>query len=507
MKFLARLRSSRALKNAAASYFAFVSMALSGFVSIPVAVNFLDKDEIGLWVIVSAVLNYLIWMDLGVGEGIGRKIAAPVAARDQSEIDRWWTACLATLMIQGAAVILIGILVTPWLVEFFEVPPGIEQDGYKLFMGSIILAGISLPVRGIPGLFTAQQRFHWSPLAQGFTPWINLAAFYLLLKAGWGLLAYLGGMAVTQLAVALFYAALVRGGPQPPHWDKSGITKTRIRELLGFSANIGVLGIVEAVFSTMPAMILARFGGLAAVPIFSITSRGPMLLASLVRRTLWSFYPQLLRLHVESSKEKLLATHGKVGTLTFAIALFAAGGVVGFNRLIVEFLAGPDFYAGDLTNTVFACVLLLEPISRVFMCLMYLAGSMGRAAFVAGLALLAGLVLSLIGFRIFGLAGLAATTAVLPLALGIYGYLRGSVGCGFELREISISAAIHTLVACGVLVVSYSLLSYFPPSSTEVVVAGKTLSMPAAAPLLVSFFLMASGVILAWRSVTALRTS
>lgn len=507
MSLFASIRKSRALKNAAASYFAFMSMALSGFISIPVAVHFLNKDEIGLWVIVSAVLNYLIWMDLGVGEGIGRKIAGPIAARDQLEINRWWTACLTTLMFLGGVVILVGLIATPWLINFFAVPDGIRSDGYKLFIGSIILAGINLPIRGVPGLFTAQQRFHWAPLAQGFTPWINLIVFYLLLKAGWGLLAYLGGLAVTQITVALFFTAVIRTGPYPPRWEWSGIRRQRIRELLGLSANIGFIGIVEAVFSTMPAMILARVGGLSAVPVFTITSRGPLLLASLVRKNLWSFYPQLLRLHVESKKATLLETYSKVSRFTFAVALVAAGGVLGFNQIIVELLAGGDFYAGNLTNAIFACVLIIEPVSRVYMCLMYLAGSMGRAAWLAGLTLLIGVVLSIIGFDLFGFAGLAAATAILPIALGSYGYYRGASDCGFEFREVSISSAANALFVCGILAVGAVILPNFPSTSGQVFVVGKIINLPGLAPALFSMVLMIVGGYLACRALLDLKRS
>ena len=171
MRFLRYLRKSPTAKNASASYFATLSMGVSAFVSIPIAVHFLKKEEIGLWAVVSAVVNYLTWMDLGIGDGIGRKIAASVAAKDRAEINRWWTVSIFALSLLGMLLVVVGGALTPWMISVFEVPSQLTSQAYILFLGSIVLVGIGLPYRGAPGLLTAQQRFHWVSLAQGIAPW------------------------------------------------------------------------------------------------------------------------------------------------------------------------------------------------------------------------------------------------------------------------------------------------------------------------------------------------
>ena len=96
---LQRLKRSRALHNLSSSYLAFVSSSSCALFSIPVAVHHLSKDEIGLWSIVQVVVGYLVWLDLGIGQATGRKIADAFAHDDRSEINRWWTLSVGILAI------------------------------------------------------------------------------------------------------------------------------------------------------------------------------------------------------------------------------------------------------------------------------------------------------------------------------------------------------------------------------------------------------------------------
>ena len=506
MRFLRYLRKSPTAKNASASYFATLSMGVSAFVSIPIAVHFLKKEEIGLWAVVSAVVNYLTWMDLGIGDGIGRKIAASVAAKDRAEINRWWTVSIFALSLLGMLLVVVGGALTPWMISVFEVPSQLTSQAYILFLGSIVLVGIGLPYRGAPGLLTAQQRFHWVSLAQGIAPWISILFFYLTLRSGWGMVSYVAGMAATVVFTGILYGFLIYRGPEKPGWDRRGVTVGRLKELLGLSLNISVMGIVEAVFSTLPAIILARYGGLAAVPIYTITSRVPMFLAGLVRRTLWAFYPRLLRLHVTDQREALLRKHRYVGLLTAAVALIAAGGVLGFNRMIVELLAGPGFYAGAATDAVLACIVLLDPVSRVFLCLLYLSGTMGRVALVSVMAIVAAVIFSVFSYRHLGLPGLAGAMAILPLAMGTYGYFQGRRGGNFKRGEVSLASAAIAAGGCGALV----LLSVVFPGIWEsggnaFQIFGKAISIPGAATVATVCILVSAGGFLGFNSLRRLR--
>jgi O-antigen/teichoic acid export membrane protein len=277
-----RLFRSGASKNAAASYFSFISTSLWGLVSIPVAVSYLDKPEIGLWAVVNAVLGYLLFMDLGIGPATGRLMAEAVASNDQQEMNRWWSNTRVVLWVQGAIVILVGLLLPPIVIPLLDVPPDMVGDARILLIGGTLMVGLTMPIRGVAGLLTAQNRFHWVPLIQAIGPWVQLTIFFLMLRSGHGLISYVWAFAASRIFTWVAFKLTMVLGPHRFEWDSSGLSKERYRRLFGFCGNVAILGLVESFIRTLPNMLIARLSGLAAVPIYNFSSKGPMLGGTLV---------------------------------------------------------------------------------------------------------------------------------------------------------------------------------------------------------------------------------
>lgn len=500
-----RLKQSRAARNAAASYFAFFSISISAFISIPLAVHYLNKVEIGLWMIVNQIVQYLLWMDLGIGNATGRKMADGVARHDQEEINQWWTVTRVALVVQGIMLILLGLALVPFVLQFFKIPPEFLQDARLLLGGAILVAGLSLPLRGIDGLMTAQERFHWIPLGQGFLPWLNLAVFATLLQLGLGINAYIFAMASTQLATWLYYSILVRTGPLVPGWSSKGLTWNRFRSLFGFSLNLSAIGLMDAVINSLPAMILARTGGLAEVPRYAFSARGPSLIMGLVRRTTHSFYPGLQKLYVTGEKERFQAKFRHVGILTLSIGLIAAGCVIAGNRALVELLAGPDFFAGAQPTTWFAVTVISVPTYGLFLSLRHFSGNMGKTTLVAFMKLAVAVAVAIPSFLHFGLTGLAAVFALTPLIDVIYGYIKGTQACGFSPRllcgRILVTAItmMVTILALGMFVAAN------PGIGLPVTLLSKTIHLPTWPELGTGSLLGIVGIILALSQLRSLR--
>jgi O-antigen/teichoic acid export membrane protein len=505
MVFLQRLIRSGVARNAASSYFSFFSVAISGFLSIPVAVKYLSKDQLGLWTICSSLLSYLLWMDLGVGSATGRKMADAVTAGHQEEIDAWWTTTRAVLMVQGFVVMGIGLAFTPLVLGAFPLDPTLRSDAIPLLIGSVILTGFSLPLRGVPGLMTAQDRFFWIPIGQGITPWIQLTAFWAMLSMGWGLKSYLFSMAAVQGFTWIYYTCLVRTSPHPPHWKSSGLTKERLKSLFSFSLSISLLGIIEAILTSLPALLLARLNALAMVPVYSITSRAPLLIVGLVRRTYHAFYPQMMRLHVSGQQEAFKRKHGLVGSLMTGVGLIAAGGILIFNRTIVEFLAGPDFFAGMETTTWFALTALMVPICALFESLLQFSGSMGKSPLLAILKLVAGGFGAYFGYLHFGMPGLAAVFALVPLINATYGYFRGGTGCGFQPGSLSLSVVgLASAAALLILLAGYLIPHYGGPGYAFQFHA-RSVSLPSIGQILIGGAVGLAGALLAARALAKIK--
>lgn len=439
MKLFKKIRASGAARIAVASYFSFASLAISTFVSIPLAVHFLDPSEIGLWAVVNQVLGYLVWMDLGVGQATGRKIADAVIKRDAQELNRWWSATRFVLVIQAFLVLLLGIALQSWALSLFKIPLDFRAQASTLITGAIVIAAISLPMKGVPGLMMAENRFHWIPLIQGTAPWISLGIFGLMLSRGHGVTSYLYGMAAAQGLTWLLFLLLVRTSSLPPRWDSKGLTRKRFKSLFSFSLNLGGIALINSIINSIPALVISRVSsaGIALIPTYTFTTRAPVMGSNLIQRTGHSFYPGLQRLFVAGEREAFRRQFVRSAQITLAFGLMAAGGVLMMTRTVVELLAGKQFFGGPGMVAFLAVGMITVPLASLYQTLRQIAGTMGKTLLFSVGKVAVGVSVAFPAFQHFGLTGLCGVFMLIPLIDAAYGHYRGASACGFRTKELT----------------------------------------------------------------------
>ena len=110
MPSFGQLLRSRAAGIAGMSYAAFAANSVAGLLSIPLAVAHLGKDQIALWTLVTQFVSYLVWLDLGVGTAVGRKIADPIAKGNSREINACWSLSISVLALLGVVLVAIALM-------------------------------------------------------------------------------------------------------------------------------------------------------------------------------------------------------------------------------------------------------------------------------------------------------------------------------------------------------------------------------------------------------------
>ncbi|MBK1827806.1 oligosaccharide flippase family protein [Haloferula rosea] len=498
MSLIKRLRHSKAGRNLGASMFAFISTSCFGLLSIPVAVHYLDKEEIGLWASVNAMVAYLMWMDLGVGNSTGRKIADAVVAKSPAQINIWWTATQIALWALGGLTVLVGVCLTPVFVHLFNVPGHLTDDALILFIGSILCTSLNFPLRGVPGLLTAQERFHWVPICQGIAPWMQLIVFFLMLRGGHGLVSYVYGTAAAQAFAFIYYRVLIATSPIRPRLDRAGVTKAHFKELFGFSLNVAVVGFKDTFLNTLPVLILARAAGLQTVPLYTFSSRLSGMLKSLAVRINHAFLPELINLHVAGRKELFQLKHRRSLILASAVAMAGAGLVMLGNRTVVTILAGPEYYAGDEVTAWFAVLVVVATIASTYQSLLQISGNMGKSIPFAVFNVVLVVVTASLGYRFFGMTGLAAVFALQPILYGIYGLLRGARNCRYALSDFANAGMLAAVGAVVVVVIIGQFLDSSEPLGKAWQFFGKDLLLPSLSQVVCSGVLWVVATSVAW---------
>jgi O-antigen/teichoic acid export membrane protein len=498
MRFTKRLRNSKAGRNFGASIFSFISRMAFGLLSIPIAVHYLTKEELGLWTTVNVMVGYLMWMDMGVGNATGRKIADAVVAKDPLQINIWWTATQMSLWALGGLTMILGLCLSPVFSLLFKIPDSLTHDAWVLFVGMILCSAVNFPLRGVPGLLTAQERFHWVPIAQGLAPWIQLVVFFLMLRDGHGLNAYIYGTAASQTFAFVFYRILIATSPIRPRYVRKGVTKAHFKELFGFSLNIAFIGFKETFLGSLPVLILARMSGLQYIPIYNISGRVSGMFRSLSTRVNHSFLPELINLHVAEKHQTFFVKYRRSLLLTTSISLFGAGVVMLVNRSIVTILAGPEFYAGDLVTAWFSLFLVVVTISSVFQALLQISGDMGKSIPFSIVTMVVMLVAAPVGFKFFGMAGLAAVFAFQPILYGVYGLVRGARNCHYELKEFMNLGMVASVISIAAVIVIGCFMDSSHPLGDSILLFGKAVLLPSLSQIVCSAILFGIAGVFGW---------
>lgn len=319
-------RTLRILTIAAASYLGRLGSALAVFVTIPVARAALAPDLFGVWMMLSGLLGFFAFADLGVGNGVLNRMTAAHAAGDvtaQRRVMRAGYACTGTM---GALVF------AAWLcwAGLAPVPTAIagavsaEHRGEVLSALNIffLLLAINIPASLVQKTQLGLQCGHWVGYAQFCSAAGTIVAVPAALALGGGLpalvIASLGVQVVVNLASAWLWrrrgrAVRLRGAParamprQGPEWQvvvsllRTGSLFLMLQLAAAFAfqsdaivivhqlgqAEYGDFAVVQRVFLAVSSILLAGLSGLWPAIGEALASGDK----AWIRRTLlWSYF-------------------------------------------------------------------------------------------------------------------------------------------------------------------------------------------------------------------------
>jgi O-antigen/teichoic acid export membrane protein len=178
-----RLRNT--LLTGGASYIQLVTLMVTQLVSIPLALRFLSHEQFGLWSFTSQSLGYLLLLDLGVTNSVGRLMAEPLYNDPHEEHwNGWYNLFLIILVAQATLILVLGWLLVEPILHWFRIPPALHAEARALWIMMLCINVVAFPFRVYPGLLGAQNRSYWSTLSSTLSMWVGLVAFYLFLKLG-----------------------------------------------------------------------------------------------------------------------------------------------------------------------------------------------------------------------------------------------------------------------------------------------------------------------------------
>jgi len=318
-------RGQKALKHIIYSAGLKAINAAISFLIIPLYLAYLTEVSFGIWLTVSAVLNWFNFFDLGMGNGLRNRFAEAKAAGDTALAKSFVSTTYALLILISGA--LLGIfLVANFFFDWsavFVAPDFLKADVNRMVMVLVILFCPQFFLQLIKMVATADQRPAIANLMNTVVNVLHLVALYALAQQGspslFKLALVIGGinMLVPLLANVIFFNGAYRD--VAPSLKSVNFKYSRSLMGLGFVFFV-MQGAALVVFMT-DNLIITRVLGPEEVPAYNIAFRYFNLIVvffGLVTTPFWSAFTEA---YVKKDMPWIHKVMRKLFTLWFGVAV------------------------------------------------------------------------------------------------------------------------------------------------------------------------------------------
>ncbi len=297
-------RGGRVRLAAASGFGIRVVLAVVGFISLPISIQYLGNEGYGLMLAITSVVTWFQISTLGVGAGLQNALTEAIAKDDKpAQTTLVTTACVAlgglalTLLVLGAAIY-------PW-VEWTKIfPPTTTRFLHELSLAVLVVfacfcANVFLGF--VPAILAARQEFHIAYLGQLLSGVAGLAMLLASTQFDWGLVGVVAAGVGSSVAVGVGLAIWLlyfRGLPalRP---RVSAFSTAALKRLINRSAGFLVLNLSNIAFFQSDMFILTHIVGADAVAPYGVAQRVYAQFAGvfgIVTGSLWVAYGEAMAL-------------------------------------------------------------------------------------------------------------------------------------------------------------------------------------------------------------------
>jgi O-antigen/teichoic acid export membrane protein len=278
------------------------------FASVPLALHYLSKQEIGLWGVVTQIVGYLVLVDLGMASSISRIL---IDHKDRPN-DGVYGAIIKTgalvLLVQGAIIAIAGLVVSFWLAGLFHVPAEHRHQFQVLVAGHCLVLGSVFVGRMFNHLLLAHQRYDASNYAQIGALVINFAALWLCFHGSLGLYSLLVAYAANVFFSTIFSLGAVIGLKLLPPAGAGGRANLKtFHELFAYGREVFLLSVGWQLVNASQLLVIGRTVGFEAAGIWSIATKPFTMAQQVVYRLLDFSGAGLAEMIVRREQERLRA--------------------------------------------------------------------------------------------------------------------------------------------------------------------------------------------------------
>lgn len=292
---------SRIRRNVVAGSASMAANVILLLAAYPIYLRYLDYATYGLWLVLSTVLTFTQLGSLGISQAITKYVAEHHARGDVASIEGDATAALALVGGTGgllAAVVALGRGTIPPL---FGLAPPAAAAVEPLLPAVGLMSAHALLAQVYVGVLTGLGAVDRANYLQVASRALALGSSWALLAGGHGLVGLVVGNWLSYLFLHLAVAASIRRGFGVRCIVPASAWRRGLPRLLRLGGGVFGGSLMNLALHPLNRILLSRFAGVSALPVFEIAFGGAMQLRAFIEAGLRSLLPEFSRAEADGT--------------------------------------------------------------------------------------------------------------------------------------------------------------------------------------------------------------
>jgi O-antigen/teichoic acid export membrane protein len=322
----------RIITNTLASYLKIFVFALTGLITVPIALRTLGAVDYGIYSVIGGCLVFLTFLNISLQTGAQRHIAYALGEGRKEEASKWFTTSLIVHLVLGLVIAASTILASDWILHHLLKLPASRLAAaawiYRMVVIAMVCNVISTPYQALLMAHEAIASMSLLNILSG----IFLAASIFCLKflPGDALLWYGAIYCVFQASMAVGPAlyCYYRYPECRFRYLTSDHLDRRLRELFSFSGWTMSLVLSTFVRVQGPAVVLNVFFGPIANAAYGLAVQAQWFASNIVWGLLTSATPAIVKRQASGDYQGMARLSNQSNTYGFAILWIALAPVL-----------------------------------------------------------------------------------------------------------------------------------------------------------------------------------
>ncbi len=341
-------------KSISSGYLLFFVNNIVALFLTPYMLQFISKEEYGLYILCVDFLAWVSFMELGINKVVESKAGHLIANKDYEGLNRAFN---TSFFFQ----IVVAALILPFFYSLLSF--GVRENQIEHVEIILLLFSFSAAISVFKNLFSAliisSKKVYLDNRVQFFNNILNYALILFLVP-------YIGVVGLAVITVLTMILLLVRSKYRvnslfpKVQINKVFFQKEELKDLFSMGIYFSLGSIATLLLIKIDSYIIARDFGFEEVTYFYVTVKIFLLAQKVFRMFINNIRPHVAQLYGANEYEKIHSLYRVISPISLALLGFTISICMLMNELFVSIWVGDDFYLSADFSILFGFGILLE---------------------------------------------------------------------------------------------------------------------------------------------------